>query len=32
MPKEVADSLKAQGLWNEGSGKNVGEATQGIAR
>src|SRR6266699_1718269 len=32
MPKEVADSLKAQGLWKEGSGKNVGEATQGIAR
>jgi len=32
MPKEVADALKQQGLWKEGAEKNVGEATQGIAR
>lgn len=28
MPKEVADRLKAQGVWNEGQGKQ-GQANQG---
>ena len=29
MPKEVADALKAQGLWKEDSEKQVGAAPPG---
>ena len=32
MPKEVADALKKQGHWKDGSEKKVGETTPGIAR